>query len=184
MTLSTLNLFLSQSLERGIFILRHIMKEEVLWILAPLVLTLVLMEIYFGRYRREELGWNTAFGNSLILIFVSANLLGHIVVNNLWTDPIRAGTVITLLFVGLVLTLLDFFHALPESWAFAVSSKFPISFIAFLAILFVYGEIPLDYITLVAFIGILLAAYIIITLVHYTTPAVRSLLPQEVPDPE
>jgi len=184
MDLSIFVIFLTQSLDRAVFILNHILSEDVLWILAPLVLTLVLMEAYFGRYRKEELGWNTAFGNSLILIFISANLVKHIVVNDLWTDPIRAGTVITLLLVGLILTLLDYFHALPESWAFAVSSKFPISFVAFLAILFVYGDIPLDYVTLAAFVGIFIAAYIIITLVHYTTPAVRGLMPREVPDPE
>lgn len=176
--------FFTQSFERAIFILKQpVTNDEVIWILAPLIVTLLLMEIYFGRYRKEELGWNTAFGNSLILIFISANLIHFIQKNNLWADPVRTGTVLVLLLVGLVMVLIDFFHALPESWAFAMSSKFPMSFIAFLAILFVYAEIPLDHITLSAFIIIFIAAYVIMTVIHNATPAFKGLLPQEVPDP-
>ena len=180
----TIDLFLQQTYARSIYILKQpVTNEEVIWILAPLIVTLILMEVYFGRYRKEELGWNTAFGNSLILIFVSANLLRFIVINDLWTDPIRSGTIIVLLLVGFILTFIDFFHTLPEDWAFTMSSKFPISFIAFLAILFIYGNIPLDKITLSAFVLIFIAAYLIMTIIHYLTPAFRGLMPQEVPEP-
>ncbi len=176
--------FLAQTTERAVYILKQpFTNEEVIWILAPLIITLILMELYFGRYRQEELGWNTAFGNSMVLIFISANLVHYIQRNDLWTDPIRAGIVITLLLVGFVLTILDFFHILPEDFAFAVSSKFPISFLAFLSILFVYGNIPMDKFTIYGFIAIFILTYVLITLLHYLTPAFKGLLPQEVPDP-
>ena len=105
---------LSNGLERAIYILSQpLSNENLMWILVPLFLTLILMELYFGRYKKEELGWNTAFGNSLILIFVSANLINHLINNNLWADPVKAGVVFTLLILGFTLTLLDYFHALP-----------------------------------------------------------------------
>ena len=107
MELLVLGIFLTQTYERAIFILRQILTQEVLWILAPLVITLILMEMYFGRYKEEELGWNTAFGNTLILIFISANLIHHLHINQMWMDPVRTGVVITLLFLGFVLTLID-----------------------------------------------------------------------------
>jgi len=173
------------SYERAIHILSQpLTNENLLWILVPLFLTLILMELYFGRYESEELGWNTAFGNSLILIFVSANLVNHLVNNNLWVDPIKAGVVYTLLLIGFILTILDYFHALPEQLAFTISSKFPISFIAFLAILFIYVDIPLDYITLIALIGIFIIAYLIISIVHILTPTFHGLMSQEVPNPK
>ncbi len=176
---------LSNGLERAIYILSQpLSNENLMWILVPLFLTLILMELYFGRYKKEELGWNTAFGNSLILIFVSANLINHLINNNLWADPVKAGVVFTLLILGFTLTLLDYFHALPEKLAFTVSSKFPISFIAFLAILFVYIDIPLDTTTLVALTLIFLAAYLVISIVHFLTPTFHGLMSQEVPDPE
>lgn len=176
---------LINSYERATFILSQpLHNENLLWILVPLFLTLILMELYFGRYKKEELGWNTAFGNSLILIFVSANLINHLINNNLWADPVKTGVIITLLILGFTLTLLDYFHALPEKLAFTVSSKFPISFIAFLAILFVYIDIPLDIITLIALGLIFIVAYIIISIVHFLTPTFHGLMSQEVPDPE
>jgi len=176
--------FLLQTISRAVYILRQpFTNEEVIWILAPLIAALILMEIYFGRYKDEELGWNTAFGNSLILVFISANLIHFVIRNHLITDPVRSGVVIVLILVGIILTIIDYFHALPEDWAFALSSRFPMSFIAFLAILFVYSEIPLDQITLGAFIFIFIVAYVLVTIIHYTTPAVRSLLPRDVPDP-
>ena len=176
---------LSNGYERALHILSQpLHNENLLWILVPLFLALILMELYFGRYEKEELGWNTAFGNSLILIFVSANLVNHLINNNLWTDPVKAGVVFTLLFLGFILTLLDYFHALPEKLAFTVSSKFPISFIAFLAILFVYIDIPIDTTTLLSLGLIFIAAYLIISLVHFLTPTFHGLMSQEVPDPE
>ncbi len=180
----TIDLFLQQSYERAIDILRiTITNQDVLWILAPLVATLILMELYFGRYKQEELGWNTAFGNALVLIFISANLINHLIQNNLWANPLKSGIVIGLLLVGFLLTVIDFFHWLPEDWAFTISSKFPISFLALLAILFVYGNIPTDYITLGALIMIFIASYLTITILHYLIPTFKGLLPQEVPDP-
>lgn len=176
---------LINSYERAIHILgQPLTNENLLWILIPLFLTLILMELYFGRYKTEKLGWNTAFGNSLILIFVSANLINHLINNNLLVDPVKAGVVYILLLIGFILTIFDYFHALPEKFAFIISSKFPISFIAFLAILFVYIDIPLDYLTLIAFIGIFITAYLIISIVHLLTPTFHGLMSQEVPSPE
>jgi hypothetical protein len=45
--------------------------QEMIWIVLPLLLIIVLMTVYFAKYKDEELGWNTALGNSFILIFVS-----------------------------------------------------------------------------------------------------------------
>ena len=180
----TFNLFVASSWDRAIFILKQIIEnKDLLWILAPIVISLILMELYFGRYKREELGWNTAFGNSLILIFVSADLINHIRGGNLWMDPIKMGVIITLLLVGLLLTLIDYFHALPEAWAFAISSKLPMSFIAFMASIFIYIDLPTEYVTLGAFVIMLLAFYIAVIGVHLLTPTFRGLLSNEVPEP-
>ena len=176
--------FMVGSLDRALFILKQIIEnKDLLWILAPIVVSLILMELYFGRYEREELGWNTAFGNSLILIFVSANLVNHMRGFDLWGDPIKLGVIITLLLVGFLLTFIDYFHALPESWAFATSSKLPMSFIAFMASLFIYVSLPPDLVTLGAFGIILIAAYILISIIHFLTPKFKGLLSKDVPEP-
>src|SRR3989344_6965436 len=41
-------------------------QRSILWILAPLLVTLFLTEIYADRYKYEQLGWGALFGNALI----------------------------------------------------------------------------------------------------------------------
>ena len=49
-------------------------NPDVIWSIAPLFFGLVLMQMYFGKYKTEQLGWNTAFGNSVSLMWASAIL--------------------------------------------------------------------------------------------------------------
>ena len=37
---------------------------DMIWMVIPLLVSTFLMTIYFGKYRKEELGWNTAFGKN------------------------------------------------------------------------------------------------------------------------
>ena len=43
---------------------------SILWLLTPIILFWFILEIYFGRYKKETLGWNTALGNGLNLFWV------------------------------------------------------------------------------------------------------------------
>ncbi|MBS3171964.1 hypothetical protein J4438_00060 [Candidatus Woesearchaeota archaeon] len=182
---STIDKFIAESFDRALFVVQEPLKnEELIWALIPIIVTLILIEIYFGRYRREELGWNTAFGNSLILIFVSADLIKYSIRTNiLGTDPIKTGIIVGLITVGFIITFVDFFHMMPREWAFAISSKLPTSFLAIISMLFIYIDIPIDYITATALFLLLLNMYIVLIIIHHLIPAFRGLFPEEVPDP-
>jgi hypothetical protein len=129
---------------------------DMIWIVIPLLIIIVLMTLYFARYKEEELGWNTALGNSLILIFVSINLLQHIYFRNgtgpenFFTYPgpsILAG----LLFLeGILLLFVNFSHGLPKSIAYFFSSPLTVNLTAYLAIAIVYSNLPVDFTTLLA----------------------------------
>ena len=43
---------------------------SILWFLTPLVLFWLILEIYFGRYKSEKLGWNTALGYGLSMFWI------------------------------------------------------------------------------------------------------------------
>lgn len=152
---------------------------DMIWILTPLILTLLLMELYFGRYIEEELGWNTAFGNSLVLIFVSIDLIRTLYYqnnNNIVID-LEFAIVLAVILEGLLLTLIDYFHLLPKKVAFDISSKFPTNFIAYIAVILVYTDsyyLPLDRTTLYAFIFTLLVFLSGITIIHAIVPKVKS----------
>lgn len=146
---------------------------DMLWIAIPLVLAVILMEIYFGRYKFEELGWNTAYGNSLVLIFVSMNLLRFVYVNKLY-DPltIKAALVFALILVGLFLSGLSFFHVLPKNLAFAFYSKSPINIAALIVVLLVYSDIPVDLATSLSVILLGIILYLLIRFVWFLVPEV------------
>ncbi|MBT4334245.1 hypothetical protein HOD61_00300 [archaeon] len=171
-------------LERTIEIAKSpIINTEMIWLLAPLIITLLAMEFYFGRYKDEELGWNSAYGNALVLVFVSASLAKHIYMNELYFSLVKLSAVAVVIFMGLELMFIDFFHILPKKIAFNISSKVPINFLAFVAIVLVYTELPLDNITLIAFVVLLLLLLMFIGLIHALIPKVRTKFLPHAPVP-
>ena len=155
---------------------------DVLWILIPLLVTLILLQVYFGRYKKETLGWNTAVGNSLALFFVGMNLFSWLyreqLIIGIFTnisDPTTAliKTLIAILVVceSIYLITINFFHLIPEGMAFKISSPKILNIIGIICIILVYSKtIPLDLLTLWA--SILL--FIIILLVG---GAIKAILP-------
>lgn len=131
---------------------------NMLWIVTPLAVATLLMEFYFGRYQEEDLGWNTAVANSLVLIFVAIDLLRFVYgdtsiltadVRDLATYNLKA-TIIALAVAsgGFLLMFTEFFHVLPKKFAFFISSTLPVNVVAYVAITLVYTQIPLDFYTL------------------------------------
>ena len=141
--------------------------EEMVWIVVPLVITTILMRFYFGRYTREKLGWNTAVGNSLVLFFVSLDLLRYINQGNLSTIlsnfaelPLQSLIAFYVGIVGFAMFFFDFFHILPKKLAFFLGNSLVINLTAYIAIVLIYTNpigkepslysVPLDPYTVVA----------------------------------
>ena len=133
---------------------------DMLWIVLPLILTLVAIELYFGKYADENLGWNTALTNTLVLVFVSLNLFQKVFNQSrgFWKAFSAQGFYIALFVVllGLVLFLIDFMHLLPDKIAMAISSHLPMNLAAYTAIVLVYTNLPLDWNTGVAWFILML----------------------------
>ena len=153
---------------------------NMIWIVTPLVIMLLLMQFYFGRYRREELGWNTAVGNSMVLIFVSLDLLRYIYgdtgvntldVTNIPLHNFKA-TVIALVVggAGFIMMFTNFFHIMPKKFSFFMSSSLPVNLMAYVAITLVYTSIPLDFFTLVAALILFIFLLIIFNILHLIEP--------------
>ncbi len=149
-----------------------------LWIITPLVVALLLMEFYFSRYSKEELGWNTAVGNSLVLIFVAIDLLRHIYGDqNFLAMEISELLLVKKTIIALVvaagsflLLFTEFFHILPKKFAFFVSSSLPVNLIAFFAIILVYSEIPLDVYTLISAIVMFVVLLLVFRIIKQLIP--------------
>lgn len=144
-----------------------------IWMVIPLIIVTIVMTFYFGMYKREQLGWNTAVSNSLVLIFVSIDLLRHIFnftmpgsVMNFAETPFKT-LVAGLIFIeGIALMFINMMHFLPKRISFAISSPLPINVTAYVVMTIVYTEMVFDWITLLAAIVLFFIIYIILKLLQ------------------
>ena len=125
------------------------------WIITPLIITLILMTFYFGRYKDEELGYNTAIGNSVVLLFVGMDLLRYMYYSQYPPSivayelrPIVTLIVILVMFEAITLMYSSFFHALPKKIAYFICAPLPVNLQAYVAIAIVYSNISVSWFTL------------------------------------
>ena len=161
-------------------------QSQMFWIILPLFVTLIVMEIYYGKNNDEELGWGSAIANSVLLIIVAIDLIRHsfnyatpwTVFRDviLWlfgqaTLPIEPQILILISFIGLLgigTMIINYYHLLPRKMAYVISSHPPMNYLAYFAIAIVYSSntntpIPFDLATLTA--GVIL--FIILCLIVF-----------------
>lgn len=114
------------------------MDPELLWIVLPTIFILLMITLYFGRHATEEIGWNTAFANSIslmwICIILSRMLLNTYTLDQILSNPlIRNKLIVLILLVGwvIILQLVNYFHAVPKKLAFFLSNSIPIYTMAY-----------------------------------------------------
>ncbi|HII71919.1 TPA: hypothetical protein HA265_04150 [Candidatus Woesearchaeota archaeon] len=159
-------------------------NPDALWTLGPMMLSLVLMQLYFGRNKDEDLGWNTAFGNSIALTFISVSLLRGLFLLSGETDIMMFLTsifhwdntkiiVIVLLFAyGMLLAAISFFHWIPEKLAFFMMNGISINVTAYVVIVLVNSEnIPLDWHTVFAGMLIFVGVYSVFAIFRSIVPS-------------
>ncbi|MDD4877684.1 MAG: hypothetical protein PHO02_01455 [Candidatus Nanoarchaeia archaeon] len=134
---------------------------EMLWAIVPIAVSMILISYYFGKYKKEELGWNTAFGNSVVMLFACMNLYRHLHESSMLGFNSYTMLVSVIMLEGFALTLLDFLHAMPKSFAYALSSGMTVNTILIFLSIIVYGRIPMDYITALA-VGVMAFAIILL----------------------
>lgn len=105
--------------------------------LLPIFLGLFVIEIYFGRYSYEELGWNSAVSNSVSIIATALTLILQLDLLGVAFGP-RTVVAYGILAVGVLIFLLNFYHVWPPEIAFNLSSAFVSSTLVYLAIAIVY----------------------------------------------
>jgi membrane protease YdiL (CAAX protease family) len=150
-------------------LLTPFMNPELFWIILPLIIATLLMIFYFGRYKNEQLGWNTAFGNNIALLFVGLNLL-----QVLWQKEMllsnKALFIYLLILYNIIQLIINYFHLIPKGISFVLNSTLPINFINYFAIILVYSNINLDFTTIIAGIVFFLIIYLINKIIWIFVP--------------
>lgn len=157
-------------------------NQQMIWTLAPMLIALVLMQIYFGRNKDEALGWNTAYGNSIALIFISASLLRELYIlsgsGSFWvflssvSSNLKLYIIVALFLYGLLLSTISFYHWIPEKIAFFLMNGISINVTAYVVIVIANSEnIPLDRNTIVAGALIFIVVFTLSKLIRFFVPA-------------
>lgn len=138
------------------FIYTPIHQPELIPTLLPIILGAIVIELYFGKFTNEELGWNTSVGNSVIWITTGANLL---LSSGLQQAEKQAAY--ALIAVGSLVGYMDFYHKWPDTIAFLVSSSGIVYTLAYITVIFVKTDLEVTDQTLQAaavfFIGVQIA---------------------------
>lgn len=145
-------------------------NPEMLWIAIPLLGTLLLMEVYFSRHN-EKLGWNTAFGNGIILLFVAFDLLRKLYssfpeqsLSFFPAEPyLPKSLVIAFVFLyALAVLSINFFRTLPDFASFTLSS-YPVTIVlAYVAVAIIYSNIEIEFATLFSVIILYVLIFVLL----------------------
>jgi hypothetical protein len=140
-------------------------NQDMLWVAVPLAIATLFMTLYFGRNRREELGWNTAFGNTMVFLFVALNLIHEMYRQGGSWDSVISNDLYFSLSAGLagasiLLMFVTYFHLMPKRVAFFIFSAPPINVSVYVAMTIVYADVAPDILTVLA--GVLLLLVIVI----------------------
>jgi len=169
-------------------------NQGMLWIAVPLVIATFFITLYFGRYNKEELGWNTAFGNTMVFLFVAINIIKEMYMQegslqSIYDNTLYFWITIGLVGAGILLMFVTYFHLLPKKLAFFLFSAPPINVSIYVVMAMVYASVIPDYYTLAAavilLIGILIAGELLKGLIQilglsYVQTSLENLeLPEE-----
>lgn len=140
-------------------------NPELIPSLIPVFVGFIVLELYFGRYEYEELGWNTAVGNATMLVTTGLTLIYDL---QLYLDFSSQKSIVaySILTIGLLMLILNFYHLWPKKIAFNISSATVIYLLGYLGISLTYGQIPLDQNTLISAGAFSLSIIILFTIIQ------------------
>jgi hypothetical protein len=145
--------------------------SEILWTILPLVITTFMIDLYFGRHKTEELGWNTAFGNTISLLWVTTALFRFMYeeygswVFTTWDPTGHTPTVILVMVIAcwaFLLAIFNYYHILPKAVSFVMSSAVPVNISALLAVIIVIGKVGVSWNSIIAGFIIFIALAILL----------------------
>jgi hypothetical protein len=148
-------------------ILAPLNNIDMLWIAIPLLITTLFMILYFGRHKKEELGWNTAFGNTMVFIFVAVAIIREMYMqggesfDGIFTPGLYGALALGLGVASGLLMFFTYFHLLPKRLAFFMFSAPPINVAVYAVMSLVYANVAVDHITVLASIVLLVAILVI-----------------------
>ncbi len=126
---------------------------SIFWLLAPIILFWFILEIYFGRYKKENLGWNSALGYGLSMFWIVVISLRTMFENNF--DLFSIDKLLFVIFVALYsifIIFVSFTHRMQTKIFFLFTSPTLVYFLFGIALLVVNDLLNLSFWVTIALI--------------------------------
>ena len=130
--------------------LKEILKSpfrdfSIWWILAPVFILWVVLELYFAKHQNEELGWNTALGNGISLAWITVTLMKYLFENNMVNfNWLKFIIVLLIMCYGFFVAYTSFKHYFSPETTFLLASPSPIYYLSTIAILWSYNVLEIS----------------------------------------
>ena len=137
-------------------------EPSVWWFLAPVFLLWIGMEIYFGQYKRDRLGWNSILANGITFSWINIASFRVLFMENSGVVDFWLRLIILILFLvyGIFIIYNAFFHRLSPKTAAGIASPTPIYFLSVVSIFWGQGILAINQWVFLD----LIIAYIVISL--------------------
>ncbi|PLW80081.1 hypothetical protein C0585_04145 [Candidatus Woesearchaeota archaeon] len=128
---------------------------SVFWLLAPIFLFWIILEIYFDKHKKEALGWNTALGNGLSLFwvtisclkFIFALMMSHDITTSFGTEVFWRMVAIFFIFTySIFIIWVSFKHNIKDKYFYPIASPTPIYYLSAVIVLLAYGVLNFSWI--------------------------------------
>lgn len=121
-------------------------EPSVWWFLIPVFLLWIGMEIYFGQYKKERLGWNSILANGISFTWINIAAFRVFFMDGFEADGSWPRFLILLLFFlyGIFIIYIGFFHKLSSRIAAGLAGPTVVYFLSVVSILWGQGLLVIN----------------------------------------
>lgn len=148
---------------------------DALWLIIPLFIMWFILEVYFAKYKKEELGWNTALANGITLGWLTLEGMRYIFSTHPENFWIRfAGNSAILLYAVLIIYF-SFTHIISPKMNFLLAAPTPVYFLGVFSVSWGYGTLEMSWAVLVDLVILFIVISIFFAIFrHFVKPAKKA----------
>jgi len=115
------------------------------WYLGPILILWGVLEVYFGKYKKEKLGWNTALGNGITLTWINIESMRFLFSEHPEPFWLRFFILLLIMFYGFFIMYISFTHKFSSKATYAFAAPTPIYYLAAVTNLWGHGVLNLSF---------------------------------------
>lgn len=137
------------------------------WFLAPVFILWIVMEIYFGQYKQEKLGWNSVLANSISFLWINIASFRVLFLENAEAInfTLRAVILSAFFLYGMFVIYIAFTHKFQQKIGAWLAGPTTIYFLSTVSVLWGQGILDINKWILINFIILYFVIYFIFWLI-------------------